>query len=119
MSSTIALSKAERRELSQRSTSQAGRADEARRARLILLLDEGRTWGAIRDKLDCTDSFIARWGKRFAAERLIRLVNDLLVMLRQRLSTGGSSATAMAPADIVDLVASPLRVLRAAGGTLR
>ena len=73
MPSTIALSKAERRELSRRSTSQAGRADEARRARLILLLDEGLTWKAIRGKLDCTDSFIDRWGKRFAAERLAGL----------------------------------------------
>ena len=45
--------------------------------------------------------------------RQLELVNDLLVMLRQRLSTGGSSAAAMASADIVDLVASPLRVLRA------
>ena len=41
MSNTIGLSKAERVELSQRAMSQAGRADDARRARLILLL-EGR-----------------------------------------------------------------------------
>lgn len=27
----------------------------------------------IRDKLDCTDSFIDRWGKRFVQERLARL----------------------------------------------
>lgn len=45
--------------------------------------------------------------------RQLELVNDLLVMLRQRLSAGGNSAAAMASADVVDLVASPLRVLRA------
>ncbi len=45
--------------------------------------------------------------------RQLELVNDLLVMLRQRLSTGSSSAASMASADVVDLVASPLRVLRA------
>jgi superfamily II DNA or RNA helicase len=45
--------------------------------------------------------------------RQLELVNDLLVMLRQRLSTGGSSAASTASADVVDLVASPLRVLRA------
>ena len=45
--------------------------------------------------------------------RQLELVNDLLVMLRQRLSTGGGSAASMASADVVDLVASPLRVLRA------
>lgn len=70
MSSTIILSEMEKSQLTQRTTSQAGRADDARRARLILLLDAGHTWGAIRDKLDCSDSFIHRWSKRFASERL-------------------------------------------------
>jgi transposase len=73
MGSTIALTKMEQTELSHRATSQSGRADEARRARLILLLDAGHTWAAIRDKLDCTDSFIDRWSKRFAGERLAGL----------------------------------------------
>src|SRR6202161_1545158 len=73
MSNTIVLSKMEEAELTQRATSQSGRADEARRARLILLLDSGHTWAAIRDKLDCTDSFIDRWSKRFLSERLAGL----------------------------------------------
>lgn len=73
MGSTIRLTKVEQHELSQRAASQAGRADEARRARLILLLDAGHTWAAIRGKLDCTDSFIDRWNKRFMAERLAGL----------------------------------------------
>ena len=60
-------------ELTRRASSRAGRADEARRARLILLLDSGHTWAAIRGKLDCTDSFIDRWSKRFLAERLAGL----------------------------------------------
>ena len=37
------------------------------------LLDAGHTWAAIRQKLDCTDSFIDRWSKRFVAERLAGL----------------------------------------------
>ena len=71
--STIALSKVERVELSQRAVSQAGRADDARRARLILLLEAGETWAQIRDKLCCNDAFIDRWSKRFAEERLAGL----------------------------------------------
>src|SRR5438874_226849 len=71
--STIILSAMEKSQLTQRATSQAGRADDARRARMILLLDGGHTWAAIRDKLDCTDSFIDRWSKRFASERLAGL----------------------------------------------
>ena len=62
---TIALSDAERVELSRRAMSRAGRADDARRARLILLLDAGETWAGIREKLDCNDAYIDRWSKRF------------------------------------------------------
>jgi transposase len=71
--STISLTKMERSELSRRATSQAGRADEARRARLILLLEAGHTWAEIRDRLACNDAFISRWSKRFATERLAGL----------------------------------------------
>jgi transposase len=70
---TITLSKAERMELDHRVASRAGRADDARRARLVLLLEAGHTWAEIRDKLDCNDAFIDRWSKRFAAERLAGL----------------------------------------------
>jgi transposase len=73
MSNTISLSKTERMELNQRATSQAGRADDARRARLILLLEAGETWAQIREKLSCNDAFIDRWSKRFIDERLAGL----------------------------------------------
>jgi transposase len=73
MSSTIKLSDVERVELSQRATSQADRADSARRARLILLLEGGETWSEIREKLSCNDDFIDRWSKRFTEERLAGL----------------------------------------------
>jgi hypothetical protein len=42
VTSAISLSKVEGEELTQRVSSQSGRADEARRARLILLLDAGQ-----------------------------------------------------------------------------
>jgi len=73
MSTRINLTKAEREELAQRGIRQSGRADDARRARLILLLDAGHTWAVIREKLDCPDSFIDRWSKRFVQERLAGL----------------------------------------------
>jgi hypothetical protein len=65
VSNTIILSTEEHDELTQRANRQSGRADESRRARLILLLGAGHTWASIRMKLDCTDSFIDRWSKRF------------------------------------------------------
>ncbi|MDP2007191.1 MAG: DEAD/DEAH box helicase family protein [Rubrivivax sp.] len=64
-----------------------------------------RQLGAILDEVAGDDADKPR--------RQLELVNDLLVMLRQRLSAGGNSAAAMASADVVDLVSSPLRVLRA------
>jgi transposase len=73
MGSTIKLSEVERVELTQRAASRAGRADDARRARLILLLEAGDTWSQIREKLSCNDGFIDRWSKRFGEERLAGL----------------------------------------------
>jgi transposase len=70
---TITLTDAERMELNRRASSRAGRADDARRARLILLLESGETWAKIREKLDCNDAFIDRWSKRFVQERLAGL----------------------------------------------
>src|SRR5216684_2050493 len=64
------LTKSERVELNRQANARNGRADSARHARLILLLAEGLTWAEIRSKLDCGDSYISRWSKRFEADRL-------------------------------------------------
>src|SRR6218665_2691751 len=70
---TMNLIEAEIVELRQQANGRSVRADLARRAGLILLLAEGLTWRAIRAKLDCNDSYIALWSKRFAADRLAGL----------------------------------------------
>lgn len=67
------LSKGERTELAKRANARSVRAEDARRARCILLLSDGCTWGDIRDKVGCNDGFIARWSKRFESERLAGL----------------------------------------------
>ena len=69
----MTLTTPERHELERRVASRRGRADEARRARCILLVTEGTSWAAIRAQLDCSDSYIARWTGRFTAERLAGL----------------------------------------------
>jgi len=51
-----------------------GRADSARKARLILPPAEGSTWAEIRAKLDCGDSCIHRRSGRSAAEHLAGLL---------------------------------------------
>ena len=67
------LTKSEQTELQRQANARNGRADSARRARLVLLLAEGCTWAEIRTKLDCADSYISRWSQRFEAERLAGL----------------------------------------------
>jgi transposase len=67
------LTDSERRELQRQAGTRNGRADSVRHARLILLLADGLTWAEIRDKLDCSDSYIDRWSKRFAVDRLAGL----------------------------------------------
>ena len=67
------LTKNERMELRRQASTRTGRADSARHARLILLLAEGLTWAEIRAKLDCGDSYISRWSKRFEVDRLAGL----------------------------------------------
>ena len=67
------LSESETTELQRRANSRTERAELARHARLILLLADGLTWAEIRAKLDCSDSYIDRWSKRFAADRLAGL----------------------------------------------
>jgi transposase len=73
MSNTITLTKSERMELTKQAASRSGRAEAARRARLVLLLAEGHTWDDICDRLPCSRGFIDSWSKRFAAERVAGL----------------------------------------------
>jgi transposase len=67
------LTESESIELRRRANARTGSAESARHARLILLLADGLTWAEIRAKLDCSDSYIDRWSKRFALDRLAGL----------------------------------------------
>ena len=67
------LTRSERVELTKRAGGRTVRAEDARRARCVLLLAEGNTWAEVRSKLECNDEFIARWSARFTAERLAGL----------------------------------------------
>src|SRR5438309_2254872 len=69
----MTLTETELTELRRQANARNTRADSGRHARLILLLAEGLSWAEIRAKLDCGDSYIDRWSKRFAADRLAGL----------------------------------------------
>ena len=73
MKNTMTLTKLERTALMQRAKSRTGRAEDARRARVILLLSEGRTWDTVCAQVGCSRGFVALWRQRFTDERLAGL----------------------------------------------
>ncbi|SRR5712692_7966777 len=66
----VRLSSAERKELVERARSRVGRAEDARRARLILMLSSGKSYSEIVQPLACNRSYVSRWKERFLSERL-------------------------------------------------
>ena len=74
-SQVIKLRKAERTELKRRAGSRRGRADDARIARVLVLLADGSTYLEVAEKVGCTAPFISKWKKRFVAEGLVGLYN--------------------------------------------
>ena len=67
------LSAAELREFTDRVRSRTGRAEDARRARVILLLAEGLNRDDVCERAECGRGFVALWARRFRAERLAGL----------------------------------------------
>src|SRR5713101_1137887 len=63
----------ERKELGGRLRSRTLPAEDVRRARLILLLAQGKSYLTIRQLLGCNPNYISRWKGRFEAERLAGL----------------------------------------------
>lgn len=63
----------ERRELERRVRARSGRAEGARRARLILMLAAGESYREIGRELRCSATYVARWKKRFQEHRLAGL----------------------------------------------
>src|ERR1700683_497400 len=67
------LTPSERMELKDRLRSRTLPAEDVRRARLILLLAQGKSYLAIRQALGCNPNYISRWKSRFETERLAGL----------------------------------------------
>lgn len=103
MRKTIALTKRERMELMRRANSRTGRAEDARRARVILLLAEGRTWDVVCEHVACSRGFVASWSQRFADDRLAGLYSrhrgQAPTRTTPRVEARILAATRRAPAD--------------------
>jgi len=68
--SVIVLSDEEHAELEARRRSRSGRADAARRARLILMLVNGDSYQDITRATGCSSATISLWKRRFLSDRL-------------------------------------------------
>lgn len=73
VSQRVIISPPERRELNRRVRSRKIRAEDSRRARVILLLAKGESFAEISRKLGCSSAFISRWKQRFLKDRLAGL----------------------------------------------
>jgi transposase len=87
-STSLVLTTDQRSALEARVRSGRGRADAARRARVILLLAEGNSYAAIATMTGCSSRTIALWKQRFAKDGLAGLA------ARHR----GSKPTVLTPA---------------------
>ena len=69
----VVLAPPERRELERRARSRTLAMELVKRAKVILMLAAGRSYGEIGQRLGCTDRYISLWKKRFKQERLVGL----------------------------------------------
>ena len=63
----------ERQELRRRIRARSGRVEDARRARLILLLAAGKSYRDVCRELKCSSEWVARWKTRFQEHRIAGL----------------------------------------------
>lgn len=73
MATGFDLARHEREELESRLRARSMRAEDVRRSRLILMLADGQSYSTIQEALGCPATYIARWKKRFEAQRLAGL----------------------------------------------
>jgi transposase len=71
--SLIRLAPTERLELRKRVQRRRLRAEDVRRARLILLLAKGDSCRAVMQRLGCNEHYVLRWKRRFLADRIAGL----------------------------------------------
>src|SRR6266446_2561801 len=101
MRDAITLSNSELMELTRRANSRTNRAEDARRARLILLLADGHTWDEVSERIDCSRGFVASWSKRFTEQRIAGLysrhLGQVATVLTPELEARILEATRRAP----------------------
>jgi transposase len=103
MRDAITLTNSELMELTRRANARTDRAEDARRARLILLLAEGHTWDEVSERVDCSRGFVASWSRRFTEQRIAGLysrhLGQVATVLTPELEARILEATRHVPTD--------------------
>src|SRR5215831_6035645 len=73
MNGPLSMTTEERRALVSLTRSRSAPSADVKRARLIMMLDEGLSWNTIVERVPCTPDFISRWKGRFERERMAGL----------------------------------------------
>ena len=73
MPTNLSLTTDERTSLLSVTRSRTAPAADVKRARLIMMLDEGLSWSVIAERLPCSPDYISRWKRRFEQERVAGL----------------------------------------------
>ena len=73
----LTLTADERTELERRVRSRKIRAEDARRAQVILMLADGESFTTITTAVGCYPDYVSRWKQRFEAERLAGLAREV------------------------------------------
>lgn len=99
----VVLTRPIREALELRVRSRSSRADDARKARLILMLADGETFDAIVEGLGCSPTYVSRWKKRFLENSLAGLhsrhLGKVAKVLTPRTEGRILAATRRKPAD--------------------
>jgi transposase len=89
-------------ELARRANRETDRAEDARRARLILLLADGHTQDEASERIECSRDFVASWTRRSAEQRIAGLysrhLGQVATVLTPELEARILEATRCAPA---------------------
>src|SRR3954447_5036849 len=88
----LTLTVDERSELERRTRSRKSRAEDVRRAQVILMLAAGESFTTIATAVGCYPAYIARWKDRFEAERVAGFAGEVSGPAAHRANTGPQGA---------------------------
>jgi transposase len=103
----IQLSVTDRQELECRARSRVLRAEDVRRAKVLLMLGDGESYRSIQAAVGCSSAYVSRWKERYEADGLAGLYGRhrgrKVTVLTPAMEARILSLTRQAPPDVARL----------------